>query len=110
MNIVSEIPITMSELKKDLTKIKKREEELNMRATKTEEYLKQFTVLDVKKAMALKKAIAKIDVPRLKDIHIVKIIDLMPQSVDDLKIILQGYTLTVNKDNLKKLIDVIKAA
>ena len=34
------------------------------------------------------------------------IADIIPETVDDLKMILQGYTLTVTNDNLKKIVDV----
>ena len=47
MQIVSETPINMHQLKNELEKIKKRDKELNFRANKTEEYLHQV-LADVK--------------------------------------------------------------
>lgn len=105
---ISETPITMAELKEELKKLKKRDIELNMRANKTEEYLNKFSALDSKKATELTKKIVSLNIPRLKENHIVKIIDLLPKTVDDLKLILQGYTLTVSKDNLSKVIGAVK--
>jgi DNA-directed RNA polymerase subunit F len=100
--ISSETPISMAEVKEEIDKIKKRDKELSFRTQRTEEYLSFFVQKDSKKLLD---AIKKLDVSRLKDEHIVKIADLMPRSVDDLKIILQGYTVTVTKDNMKKIID-----
>jgi DNA-directed RNA polymerase subunit F len=106
--IQEENPISIYDLKKELTKIKKRDEELALRATKTEEYLNAFVVLKQKDAESLKNALTELEIPRLKDHHIIKIIDVLPESEEELKIVLQGYTLTVNKDNMKKIVDEIK--
>jgi len=105
--IISETPVSLFELKEELAKIKKRDKELNFRANKVEEYLGQFVHLKDKQYAELKEKIEKLQVPRLRDQHIFKIIDLMPASIDELKIILQGYTITVNNDNLKKIVEII---
>ena len=107
IDVIKEEPITMAELKDELKAIKKRDEELNFRAEKTEEYLQQFSSLKKKDAKDLCKKIEELDIPRLKAEHIVKIVDIMPKTADEVKSILQGYTITVSKDNLKKIADVI---
>lgn len=106
-NIVEEKPITLVELKEELTKIKKRDKELNFRSNKTYDYLQVFVNLTPAKAEELEKKLEKQDIPRLKDVHIKKIIDLLPQTLEDLKVILQGYTITVNNDNLKKIVQIV---
>ena len=106
--LISETPITMAELREEVKKLKKRDTELNIRATKTEEYLNKFSALDSKKAVELTKKLTDLDIPRLKEVHIIKIVDLLPKTVDDLKLILQGYTLTVSKDNLMKIVGAVK--
>lgn len=103
--ITKETPMNLFEVKKELQRIKKRDKELNYRSTKTEDYIQQLDLSS--KAEELKAKIDKLKIPRLKEQHIQKIIDLIPTSVKDLKVILQGYILTVNNDNLKKIIDVI---
>jgi len=37
-------------------------------------------------------------------LHIIKIIDVMPKNVEELKAMLQSYTITVNNENLKKIV------
>ena len=103
--IISEKPIDIGELKKELEKIKKRDKELNFRAARTEEYLQHFSPL--KNSEELFKKIEALKIPRLKEQHIIKIIDILPKTLDELKTILQGYTITVNNENLKKLVDAI---
>ena len=43
--ILNEVPVSMYDIKQELVKIKKRDTELNIRTTKTEEYLKNFASL-----------------------------------------------------------------
>ena len=105
--IIEEVPITMNELAEEITKIKNRDKELNFRAGKTEDYIQQIG-MDSKKSKQLYEKITKLTIPRLKDVHIIKIVDLMPKDVDDVKAILSGYTLTVSQDNMKKIASTVK--
>jgi DNA-directed RNA polymerase subunit F len=107
-DVVQETPVSMAELKNELTKIKKVRKEHNFRAEKTEEYLNQFSILDLKKSTELKGKIEKLKVPRLKEEHLIKLIDLMPMTAEEVKSILQGYTITITNDNLKKIASTIK--
>jgi DNA-directed RNA polymerase subunit F len=106
--IVTEEPITMAELKEELKNIKKRDEALNFRAEKTEEYLNQFEVLKEKEAKDLIKKLEGLDVPRLRPEHMVKLADILPTSPEEVKMVLQGYTITVTKENMKKIADAIQ--
>ncbi len=108
ITIVEEEAISLSELKNELSKIKKRDGELNFRAARTEDYLNKFSTLKLKDIKALKKDIAGLDLPRIKDIHIVKIIDMMPSTEQEMKFILGAFNLTLSKDNLAKLFEVFK--
>lgn len=108
-DILEEKPIPMFELRDELSKIKKRDDELNFRAQKTEEYLNQFVTLGPRKAKELFKELEGLEIPRLKEEHIFKIVDIMPVEVESLKLIFQGYTLTVSQDNMKKIVGVVKS-
>jgi len=104
--ILNEVPISMKELKEELAKIKKRDKELNFRANKTEDYLNQF--VSMKKEKELEEELNKLKIPRIKEQHIKKIVDILPVTVDELKTLIQGYPISVNADNLKKIVDVVK--
>lgn len=105
VQILSEKPIDINELRKELEKIKKRDKELSFRATRTEEYLQHFS--DIKSSEELYKKLESLKIPRLKEIHIVKIVDTLPKTLEELKAVLQGYTITVNNDNLKKIVETV---
>ena len=107
-NIIKETPITMADIKEELEKIKKKSEKINFRAEKTDEYLHQFTQLSLAKSKELREKIEKLKIPRLKEEYMIKIIDLLPCSSEEVKSILQGYTTTVTNENLKKIAEVIK--
>jgi len=98
----------MFEILDELEKIKKKEKELNFRSKRTEEYLKEFVKLNQKKGSELVDKLQKLKISRLKDPHIIKIVDLLPESVSDLKSILQGYTLTIKNEDMKKIVEVVK--
>jgi len=106
--ILSEEPISMAQMKEDLKEIKKRDKDLNFNANKTFEYLNEFSTLKLEDFEKLVKELTKLEIPRLKEMHIYKIADLMPFSVEELKIILQGYTITISKENMQSIVDVLK--
>ncbi|MBI3035290.1 hypothetical protein HYY71_03120 [Candidatus Woesearchaeota archaeon] len=105
MQVISEAPINMHQLKKELEMIRNRDNELNFRANKTEEYLNQ--TITHKNADELFSKISKLGIPRLKEQHIHKIIDIAPVNVSELKVVLQGYTITINSESMKKIVDTI---
>jgi DNA-directed RNA polymerase subunit F len=108
MEVISETPIPMSQVKEAIEQIKKRDKEPNFRVKKMEEQLASFSVLSVSKNKELIDELTKLNVPRLKEQHIFKITDLMPETVEDLKMILQPYGLTITNENLKKIADTVK--
>ena len=105
MQIVSEVQINSYELKKELERIKKRDHELNFRANRTEEYLNEILIL--KNAEELFDKLLSLNIPRLKEQHIHKIIDITPTTLNDLKVVLQGYTITLSNESMKKIVDTI---
>ena len=51
--------------------------------------------------------LVKLNIPRLKENQIKKIIDIMPKTVNDLKVVLQSYTVSINSESMKKIVDAI---
>ena len=105
VQITAETPIDLYQLKKELEKIRKRDSELNFRANRTEEYLQQVATL--KNSEELLDKIMKLNIPRLKEQHVHKILDIAPTTMVELKTLLQGYTITINNESMKKIHDAI---
>ena len=107
--IIDQRPISMGELRAETEKIKKRDPEPSIRVTKIVDYLNSFSHLTDAKEKELADALRKLEVPRLRDEHIAKLVDLLPRTVDDLKMILQGYVISVSNENLKRIVDTVNS-
>jgi len=105
--ILSEQPISMVDLKQELEKIKQRDKEPGIISNKTQEYLNQFVTLEPKKAQELKEKLEALKISRLKPEFIIKILDTLPTTVEQLKTLLQGYIVSLNQADMKKVVDTI---
>lgn|SRR3989338_9533640 len=103
--VISETPINIYILRKELERIKKRDSELNFRANKTEDYINQLA--SIKNADELFKKLMELNIPRLREQHMHKIIDIAPTTANELKVVLQGYTVSVGNESIKKIVDTI---
>lgn len=107
LKILNEKPLTLTDLKERLEIIEKRDKELSFRANKTKEYLNNFSHKKLKEVESLKKKIEDLNVPRLKDRHIAKIIDIAPKDTDSLKLLLSGEAITVKEEDIKKIVSLL---
>ena len=108
IKIIEEQPITLLEMKENLEAIEKRDKSLNFRSNKTNEYLKLLVTNKKKDQDDIKKKIAALNILRLKERHIVKLLDLMPEDLDSLKVIISGENMTLTDEDLKKLLESLK--
>lgn len=69
-------------------------------------FVKDFDVLDFKKAMELTEEIKALDLIKLKDEHIVKIVDFVPVDTAELNKVMIDVSLDANEVN--KILDVTK--
>jgi len=104
--IISETPLTMVDTAEKLKKIEKRDGELTFRANKAKEYFACFNKLKPKQCIELKEKIEGLNIPRLKDKHIAKLIDIFPVDSDSVKIVLSNEPITVKEEDIKKIASV----
>ncbi|MEK6813047.1 MAG: hypothetical protein AABX86_02960 [Nanoarchaeota archaeon] len=109
IKIVNEIPLSLQEVREKIETMKKRDKELHFRANKVIEYLDTFTQKKQKDTAEKKKALMELSIGRLRDRHIVKILDIMPEDLDSLKSILSGENVTLKQDDLKKILETVQA-
>jgi DNA-directed RNA polymerase subunit F len=102
---VEETPISLVELKDKFKDLKK--DGLSFRAEKTQAYLDLFALNSNKEVKELAEKIMNLNIPRLKERHVMKIIDVMPKDIDSLKLLFSAETLTIKDEDLKKILDVI---
>lgn len=105
---LEEKPLSLVDVKEALQKIEERDKELNYRSNKTKEYLQNFTELPLEKKEALYKKLVALNLVRLKEAYIVKIIDFLPQNLEELKVILQAYPVNMPKKDMEAIVNVVK--
>ena len=104
--IINETPVNTAEVKDLLAKLRENGD-TNFRINKTLEYLEQTIKLSSSQAKKIIEELHKLNVPRLRDHHVHKIVDILPVTLPDLKVLLQGYALTVSQENQKKIVEVL---
>ena len=69
-------------------------------------FIKQFVKMPAEKAKEMKEELAALDLIRLKDTHIVKIVDFMPVDATELnKVIIE---VSLDQEEINKILDVVK--
>src|SRR3989344_1230060 len=92
-------PLSMPEIQEYLDK--KQENEAQLLA-----FIKKFVKLTPKDAKKIREDIKKLSLIKMKNEYLVKIIDLMPETAEDLNKIFSGISL--NEDETKKIIEIVK--
>src|SRR3989344_7467473 len=107
IEILKENPISLGEVKEKINMISNRDKELSDVTTKTKDYVEYFVKLDEKKIRELKSSLEGLNIPRLKDRHYVKLIDILPEDINSLRTIFAGETVTVKQEDLNRILEVI---
>ena len=69
-------------------------------------FIKKFNTLNAKDASSLRKKILGLEILKIRDEHMAKIIDLLPETPEDLNKIFVGVGL--DEDENKRILDEIK--
>jgi DNA-directed RNA polymerase subunit F len=98
MVIKEENPITMAEVVAMAGDSEKAE------AIKS--FIKNFNKMPVEKAKEIKEELKALDLIKLKDLHIVKIVDFMPKDASELNKVISDVSL--DQEEVTKILDVVK--
>lgn len=109
VEVLEQRPVTIVEVKDALESVKKTKKELNFRAEKVHNYATEFTSLDKKEAAEMYEKLKSLNMSKLRDRHIVKIIDLMPDNIESLKTIFSGEATSLKQEEAKQILDAISA-
>ena len=105
---IEEKSLCLVDLKETLANIEKRDTQLNYLSTKVKDYLDLFVTLSPKKKEELHKKLNDLNLTRLREDHIAKILDFLPRTVNDLKVVLQAYPLSMPKKDQESIVQVIQ--
>ena len=70
-------------------------------------FFKNFVKFDVKEAKEFRKKLESLNLMKMKELQIVKIIDMSPEDKEDLNKIFIGISL--DEDETKKILDTVKS-
>ena len=95
--------LSLAEVKEKLEK-----QEETDRIKQISDYLKKFSKLDYKEAIELQEELRKLDIAKLRERHIVKITDLLPEDAEDLHKIFVGEDVGLDQNEIEKILNVVK--
>ena len=111
--LIEEQSLSLVDVQVALKAVEKRDTELNFLSTKTKEYVAAFVRLTPEQQGKLEKKLQELALTRLKTEHIRKILDFLPTTTNDLKVVLQAYPLTMPKKDQESIVaavsDVVKS-
>lgn len=87
---------------------KLKNQELTYREDKVNQYLKENTKISLKDFEKLKEEILNLEIPRLDEESIIKIIDVMPKTGTELRAIVTHSGIVLVDENTTKILDVLK--
>jgi len=102
--IKSSEPISMAEAKEIIQAQNQEEEKIK----NVNIFLKKFSKLSTEKAKTLKKEIVELNIIKIKNRHIAKIIDILPEDSDDLKKIFVGEDISLDQNESSNILNVVK--
>ena len=83
-------------------------EEKNYEQKLAFEHAKKFTKIKITEAKKLIKELEALNLRKLKHEHMIKIVDMVPASLEDLKVMFLHADIPFNDEELQQMMDVIK--
>ncbi|MCW1296522.1 MAG: hypothetical protein OH319_02475 [Candidatus Parvarchaeota archaeon] len=103
--ILKEEVVPLFKVKEILSK--RSAKDLTYEQKKAFEHAKEFVKLDKEEIDRLSEELKALGIRKLKDKHIVKIIDILPKNVEQLKVILTETDLTFKSSELSKIMEIV---
>lgn len=105
---IEEHPVSLVDVAGVFEQVEVRDKGFNPRCLKVKEFLESFPhPLSVKKKAELYKKLQDLGLTRIRDEHIVKIVDFMPKDVTELKVVLVAYPLSLPKKDQDSIVAVV---
>ncbi len=102
-DVIEKKPVTIVKARAILKEIKKKNYAQNMAF----EYASKFSKLTEKKAEKLLEELSQAGIPRIKDRHLVKLVDIMPESPEEIRAVFLKEDITLNKEDIDKILEVL---
>jgi DNA-directed RNA polymerase subunit F len=107
IEIIKETPVSLTELKEKFEALPKKKEPA-MRAKKMEDYLTHFAKYKSKEVREIKEKIKQLNLIRLNERCIGKVLDLHPEDIESLRMILTSENITVKPEDITRILECLK--
>ena len=104
--ILNNEPISIAEIA-EIIEEKAKDNELTYREEKVKEYAKKILKNDFKVSKQLIQEIKKLEINRLEEKQIIKIIEIMPKNGTELRAIIGNSGIVLVDENVTKILDVL---
>lgn len=104
---IEEKPLSLVDVKSVLGKVEKRDKELNFLSNRAKEFVGETVSLSPAQKKELYQKLDGLKLTRLKEEHLMKIIDFLPKTVDDLKVVLAAYPLSMPKKDMEGIVKTV---
>ncbi len=106
--ILSKEPISNTQVKSIISKKAKETEELTYREKKTKDYLKTYTKLKLSDFKKAREELLTLEIRRIEEKHIIKILDIMPKNGTELRAIVSHSGMVFVDESVEKILEVLK--
>lgn len=104
---LEEKPLALADVKAVLSEIETRDGQLNPQSQKAKEYGELFGELSHSQREELYKKLKGLGLTRIKEEHLMKIVDFLPRTANDLKVVLQAYPLSLPKKDQDTIVALV---
>ena len=102
--VIKETFIPIAKVEDILKKVKDRNYEQKI----AYEHVKKFSKIKLENAERIIEELLKLEMRKLKEHQIIKIVDLMPKNIEELKVILEKSQMPFKDEELEKIIEIVK--
>lgn len=104
--VLGQKPIPVALVKSILSK-REKEGELHYEQKLALEYAKKFSKVNIEDVPKIVEALMKLEIPRFKERHAIKIVDFMPADEETVKTIFAKETITLKKENVQQILGIL---
>ncbi len=106
MRILEEKPLTLAEAKEILTELEKERDALGYEQKVTLDFMKTYVQLKKEDAEQAKKEL-KEKLPELKEHHVAMLINILPETVDEVRILFSKERVELDEEKMKQILEIL---
>ncbi len=100
---IEEKPLSLTDIKVILEKTEACDKELNFLSQRTKVFIGEIVTLSLEKKEELYQQLSGLKLTRIKEEHLMKIIDFLPRNGEELRVVLQAYPLSLPKKDAESI-------